>query len=1007
MLKIYKNKKIFQENVLPRYACGFPLDENNRERISLLDSKWRFKFYSKVSEAPDNFYEDSFDCSDFDLISVPSEWQIKGYDIPLYANITYPYAIDNNPITAPHIRDQYNSVGLYIREFDYDGKAERVVLHFGGINPSGEIYLNGDYVGYSEDTFDPQEYDVTDLIKPGINRLCVAVYRYCTGSYLEDQDMWRLSGIFRSVSLVRLTTFSVRDAYVSTCKLKNDYSSARFELVTETNATEKFDVTVTLTDKKGKVLFSQTEKASTKNVFVGDIDKIEPWSHEYPVLYRFTVTLTDNGKTIDKRSFAYGFKEVKIVGMDKEGRGPFILLNGRPLKFRGVNRHEFHPEYGHAVPEELIRKDLEICLKNNITAIRTSHYPNQPVFYDLCDEMGILVMAETNLETHGASYYLPKNSRYWEKQCVYRITNMIKTFRNHACIVSWSLGNEAGFGRVFVNMKKAALALDTSRFIHYEGDYTAKTSDVMSEMYTKQEEMSLIGKCKKTHVHGTSLAKPLGKRLLPKVYRDKPFVLCEYSHCMGNSLGNFADYWNDIKKYDRLAGGFIWDFADQSIKIERDGKTIWTYGGDFGDKPNFGSFCYNGILRADRTPNPALYEVNRQYQSVDFFLANNTLTVKNNFMFTDLKGYILKQTLLVDGLEKEIKKVALPSVPAGETGNLPIELPDKQTRDVSLLVEMILPKDKGVRKKGERIAYEQFILEKSELSCKELLATADYKEAELDILITAGNTKFVIDKVTGGITSISKNDTERLHAPILPLFTRPTTDNDSWKIAPKFSRLFIFRPDRDNRAQAKLMPKKIDIKNEDGIVVLTITWKFPKAKLLTTVYRFGEDGVDMQMTITPKKELVRYGFSFATREDVKEMRYFAKGPFENYCDRQTAAVLKEYAGVAEDFNHEYLYPQENGNHTEARILDLGKDGSGLAVLAVEKPFEFSVRPYSIEKLEKATHVHELVKDGYNTITIDGKQRGVGGDGTGIAYLKPQYKIHPRQNYNMAVRIVVK
>ncbi|MBO4539286.1 MAG: beta-galactosidase, partial [Clostridia bacterium] len=611
MFDIYNEKNTFCKNVLPRRACGFPLNDNNEAKVRTLSGNWKFKFCHNYTEIPADFTREDFDTSSFDTVKVPSEWQILGYDVPLYANIKYPYELSMNPLRMPHVFAKKTTVGLYATDFIVDKKSSNTRLYFGGINPSGEIYLNGKFVGYSEDTFSYQEYDVTGIVKQGRNRLSVVVFRYCTGSYLEDQDMWRLSGIFRDVYLVENATKHIEDAYYI-CKLSKDYSKADLTLYTEYTSPDKnVELGAELIGPDGNKIapFTIKKNEDGKAVFTLSLDDIKLWSHETPNLYHIVVILKASGVTYDKRLIPCGLREVKIVPM-KNGKGPFILLNGKPLKFRGVNRHEFHPEYGHAVPTELIKKDLEICLHNNITAIRCSHYPNKHVFYDLCDKMGILVIAETNLETHGLSYILPRNSKYWEKQCVYRAVNMVTALRNHPCIVSWSLGNEAGCGKVFANMKKAVLSLDTSRFIHYEGDVTGKISDVMSEMYTHQEKMKEIGKGEKPHIHGKSLAYPFGKKYSVKKYRDLPFMECEYAHCMGNSLGNFSDYWDDFKKYDRLAGGFIWDFADQSIKVTDDDGTVrWTYGGDFGDKPNFGSFCFNGILRADRSPNPAFFEV--------------------------------------------------------------------------------------------------------------------------------------------------------------------------------------------------------------------------------------------------------------------------------------------------------------------------------------------------------------------------------------------------------------
>ena len=1009
MFDIYNKKGVFRKNVLPRHACGFPLNESNQPKTKLLSGNWKFKFCNNYSEIPEDFVKEDFDLSSFDTVKVPSEWQILGYDVPLYANIKYPYELSMNPLLIPHINAKKNTVGLYATDFIADKKAGETRLYFGGINPSGEIYLNGKFIGYSEDTFSYQEYDVTGIVKQGKNRLCVVVFRYCTGSYLEDQDMWRLSGIFRDVYLVENASRHIEDAYYN-CKLNETYDKAEITLNANYVTSDKStDITATLIapDKTTKPFILKTNEDGNAT-FVLSLDEIDLWSHEKPNLYHIEIQLKSGNVLCDKRIIPCGLREVKIVPMEN-GRGPYILLNGKPVKFRGVNRHEFHPEYGHAVPVELIKKDLEICLHNNITAIRCCHYPNNHAFYDLCDQMGILVIAETNLETHGLSGILPKNSKYWEKQCVYRCTNMVNALRNHPSIVCWSLGNEAGCGKVFANMKKAILALDKSRFIHYEGDVTGKISDVMSEMYTRQEEMKEIGKGEKRHKHGVSLAYPFGRMYSVKKYKDLPFMQCEYSHCMGNSLGNFSDYWDDFKKYDRLAGGFIWDFADQSIKrTDPDGTVRWTYGGDFGDQPNFGSFCFNGILRADRTPNPAFFEVKKQHQMVDFTLEEQVLRLQNNYMFTNLNKFYLDAEYYENGELVATQRYDVPSVEGGDYTEINLTDIPKTTQESVLIVSLKLIENDIVLKKDETVAYEQFILRKSDFNLPKLPEDLpDVQETEWEISVKNSELLVIFDKMSGGLTSIVKNDKEMLKMPILPNFVRPTIDNDSYKIAPKFLADLIKRPNKYFIAQKKLRPKKITVTKDDEYAKVNIVWKYPYAKQLTTSYLIGKSEIDVSMTINPSIGIIRYGFDFALREEISGMKFYGKGPHENYCDRATAALLKKYEGVAEDFNHEYLYPQANGNHTETRYLDIGSEDNGIIINAIEKPFEFSVLPYSIEKLEKATHLHELVKDGYYTVNIDGKQRGVGGDGTGIAYLKPQYDIHAKQNYSLQFRLTVK
>lgn len=1003
MKHLWRDKRVYNINSIPRYASGFPIDKNGEYRTTLLSGEWKFLFCENANLVPKDFYNVDYNDSDFGTIKVPSEWQFQGYDIPIYTNIVYPYALETaNLLAIPKVYPNKNSVGLYIREFELNELNDRYFIHFGGINSSGEIYLNGKFVGYSEDTFDFQEYDVTDYIVKGKNKLAVMVARYCTGSYLEDQDMWRLSGIFRDVYLINKPEIEIKDVFI-TSTLRDNYSKATMHVALDVNKiVDNVKLQFVVKNANDEVVVNNSYNLSKEQAkFDVDFESITTWSHENPYLYKVEFTLVVGEEFLDKRALNFGFREVKIVPMNDKNEGPFILLNGQKLKFRGVNRHEFHPDYGHAVPKDLIYKDLVICKENNISAIRTSHYPNSMAFYDYCDKMGILVMCENNLETHGLSMFIPGNSKYWTEQCVYRIKNMVNTYKNHACIISWSLGNESGYGSSFHAMRKAVLAIDTTRFIHYEEDTSGKVSDVFSEMYAPLEKMDALGTNKPVVHCNFTVFRPLGVRYSSKKYKNLPYMQCEYAHCMGNSLGNFADYWKKYKQYDRLAGGFIWDFADQAIHVNNNGVDEYRYGGDFGDKPNAGVFAFNGIVKADRSPNPALYEVRKEYQMVDFELNGDVLTVKNGYMFTDIENYELKLTYYLDGIVHDVLRAKMPSVLPNENFNVSIDVPHEPDGELTLLVELSEPKDERV------VAYQQFIVSPMDFELSNLTPGAKvHNDDKWEVVINTSNSQIVVDKVTGGITSICKNGAEKLRQPILPNFVRASIDNDRYENVNMDIVKAIMGVYKFHKASKKLAPKSVWFEETDGLVTINMNWKFRYGKL-TTQYVFGDDVIDFNLKIKPICDLIRYGFKFSPRKEVKDMCFYAKGPFENYCDRQSAAILREYKGVAEDFNHEYLSPQENGNHVGARVLDLGTIDNGFVILAKNKSFEFGVLPYSMEKLEEATHAHELEKDDYLSVTIDGKQRGVGGDIPAMATLKPQYKIRARQLHELNFRMIIK
>ncbi len=1005
--KIWQDISVYSVNTEKRSAAGFPMDPETREKKTiLLNGKWKFRFSPSSEIDISDFTKRDANLSFFDDLDVPSEWQIKGYGKPQYTNFIYPLAI--NPFNIPSINDAKNPCGLYVRDFTLPKTDDNVFINFGGINSSGQIFINGKFIGYTEDSFDESEYDITRYVHEGENRLAVIVRQFSTGSYLEDQDMWRLSGIFRDVNLVFKPKTYIKDYYIRS-ELFDDYKKAVFKIDVELEARGKSfsggKVKVELNDKRKNILTLAADapkmgaSGNVKLTLSGEVPKVKLWSHEDPYLYTVSVTLFEGETPVDLREHKFGFREIKIKDYDENTkRGPFILLNGVPLKIRGVNRHDFHPDYGHAVPESVIKSDLLLLKESNITSVRTSHYPGSRRFYELCDEIGLLVMSENNLETHGLAHKIPGDNPQWTSHCLYRITNMVSSFKNHPSIIFWSLGNESGVGRAFRELRKRVLELDDTRLIHYEPDDSMENSDVLSEMYTVEDDMEEIGE-NRPHVHSRSLWNlGMGYRLKPEKYVNKPFIECEYSHAMGNSMGNLSDYWRDFKKYDRLAGGYIWDFADQSIRTKTDdGSDKWNYGGDFGDSPNSGEFAFDGIFRADRTPNPHYYEVVKCYQCADFKLSGSTIEITNNFMFTSLKEFSLKIVYSNEnGVIKE-ETLKLPDAKYGETVKIPVPFDLVASGECFLNVYLSLNSAKLGRKKGDVLAKEQFVLgsykyksfEKAENNLK-------LSEDEFDYMAEGDGFSVKIRKLSGEIYSYKIGATEFLSEGIRPCFSRANTDNENMPHVPlKFVKdalgLNVFwDAEKSMEAQSvRAVPQKDCVK-------VTVDYKVKHLKDVVSEYGIFPDGrIEMSLRLknVSNYDLPRYGFTFKLSRDIDGLKYYGNGPFENYCDRKTGSFLGVYEFKSSgDFIHDYLHPQENANRCGVRWLKIGNDERKVVVYSKNAPFEASVHPYTKEALYEARHLNELKRENYLTVNIDGAQRGVGGDVPGIATLKPQYKI---------------
>lgn len=994
MNNCFNNPDVYCVNVAKKHGAGFPKNEIGETRTICLNGDWNFKYFVSTALL-------DLDPQSWDTIPVPSNWQLQGYGKPIYSNTRYPHPISKGKI---HINEQENPCGVYMRCFTVEETSGSVHINFAA-NSGAELYINGKFVGYSEDTFDYQEYDITDFVTVGENEVKIVVYRYTTGSYLEDQDMWRISGLFRDVTLIYLPECRIDDVFAR-AEFAKDYSRAKLIVDAEVFCKEncgKDDITLKaeLIDADGATVADMDfsilglDGGESKSVKLeSDIASPKLWSAEYPYLYklRFTLSAQEGGKSVfkDMREMSFGFRNVEIV-TSVNGKEPYITLNGKKLKIRGVNRHEFHPDFGHAVPKEYTEKDIILLKRNNVDSIRTSHYPNSRHFYELCDKYGIMVMSENNLETHGLATRIPRSSKRWTEQVCWRMQNMVRTYRNHPCILFWSLGNESGNGKAFPAMKKAALELDTTRPIHYEPDAYIRTSDMVSEMYTKEEEMEQIAN-NRCHKHSQAMWAPFGHLLTPRMYKNKPFIQCEYAHCMGNSLGNFEDYWKHFKAHDRLCGGYIWDFADQSIKrVAQDGTVEYTYGGDWGDTPNDGTFAFNGIVRADRSPNPAFYEVKKVHQQIQFEYVDGKLVITNEYMYRNIDVYGLRLELVVNGKAVDTVDLDMPSVAAGEKGSIALPFDIPKEGEIALNCYAVVKESDGVFESGDIIAEEQIdFTGYIKREYKSALGKTVFRE-DGKILLECGKMVALVNKNSGYITSIMVDGNEKLSTPLRPNFWRAPIDNDISPQLPRFVQR-LFGKQFQKSCDQKLVKSNMIFSDR----TVEIDWScLPQFSSIKTYYEAGDDGLKITMKVRNLFfSLPRFGFRMGLNAE-NSVEFYGRGPHENYCDRKAAAKLGVYSGNVADFEHDYLVPQENGNHCDTRYVKVGGD-SGLKFEATDKPFEFTVHDYTQEALEDAKHAHELKHGDIVELCIDGAQRGVGGDIPALACTKARYKILPNR-----------
>ena len=856
---------------------------------------------------------------------------------------------------------------MYLRRYQRNAKT---FISFQGVETAIYVWLNGEFVGYSEDSFTPSEFNITPYLKEKNNKLAVEVYRYSTASWLEDQDFWRFSGIFRDVYLYAVPEIHVRDMKVIA---DYDYENGNGILATELDiiGDSDYEIKLTLTDKNGIKVY----EGNTANVSAS-IPDIMPWSAEQPNLYTITAEISSDSEIIETAETKIGFRTFEL----KDG---IMCLNGKRIVFKGINRHEWNAEGGRVVTEDDMLWDIRFMKQNNINAVRTCHYPNNSLWYQLCDEYGIYLIAETNLESHGTwqkmgacepSINVPASLPEWKEACLDRARSMYERDKNHASVLIWSCGNESYCGDDIAAMADYFHEVDKTRLVHYEGVVWNRKYDHITDMESRM------------------YAKPDEVEEYLKQNTGKPYISCEYMHAMGNSLGGMKLYTDLEDKYEAYQGGFIWDYIDQSLY--KDG--VLVYGGDFDDRASDYGFCTNGIVYADRTYSPKVSEAKRLYSNIRMSLENGVLTVENRNLFTDTSGYIFKVTLEKEGDILSAEEHRL-NISAGEAGSvkLGLDIPENGGEYV-LTANAVLAEDTIWAEKGHEISFAQQIVKTPEITAPMTAHKAEIVYGDFCIGVNGEGFSMQFDKREGGVSSLVYNGVEYITRAPKVSFFRAHTDNDTgagypcenaqWQIAGKCAKLLGFETKE----------------NADS---LEVTFKFLaptvpsfEYKVTYIAYFDGRLGVKAEYDgVKGLSDMPVFAMDFKMKKQYDKFTFYGMGPDENYIDRNNGARLGVYTLTALENFTKYLNPQECGNRTGVRYVNVYEEnGAGLNFTATENPFEMSVLPYNAYELDNAMHRDELPDPTYTWVRIAAKQMGVGGDDSWGAPVHKEFKINSEE-----------
>jgi beta-galactosidase len=1030
--------------------------KTNSPSYKSLDGVWKFYWVKSPDQRPYWFFKDDYDIRDWTDMEVPSNWQMKGFDVPVYTNIDYPFwryedifvtgkkaevAPDgdngrgrpapgsyNYAKTPPYIPHDWNPVGSYKRSFtvpaDWDNK--EVFLHFGAVSSAFYVWVNEKLVGYSQDSKMPAEFDITPYLKNGNNSLAVEVYRWSDGSYLEDQDFWRMSGIQRSVYLHARPKTYIRD-FFSVADLTNNYNDGDLKvdinLKSKIKGQEKYTVETSLYDQDKKIYSEAKEITMNDSIGAVQFDKVLPsvkkWSAEKPNLYSLVISLKDNkGEINESVSAKIGFRKIELKNSQ-------VLVNGVAIKFKGVNMHEHNDVTGHVIDEATILKDIRTMKSNNINAMRTCHYPQQELWYEMCDKYGLYLIDEADIESHGMGYNKDvtlADKPEWEAAHLDRMQRMVERDKNHPSVIFWSMGNEAGDGNNFLKGYKWIKARDLTRPVQYERaeketNAPERHTDVWGDMYARIEFLEAYAKDPKN---------------------DRPMIMVEYAHAMGNSTGNLQDYWDVIEKYPKLQGAFIWDWVDQGIlKTNENGEKFWTYGGDYGEEgmPSDGNFCINGLVWPDRTPHPGLYEVNKVYQYVGFEpvdLAKGMVRITNKYDFTDLSEFNLDWEIVSDGKIIQSGKIQKTELKPKESyvAQIPFSAIDPASGSEYFLNIRASRSDEWNYVPEDHVyASAQFKLPfegKPEAISGNKLSALQTKTTDKELEVSGENFKVKFDLAAGKLTSLNYKGKELLLKGLSPDFWRPPTDNDYGYGMNRIMGVW-------KKAGERVIVKKADISQPElGKVIVTFSYDIPDetgqkiAGYASSFTIFGSADIVVRNQFSKLSdnipELPRMGMQMQLPADLSNLKWLGRGPFENYADRKTAAYVGLYESTVADQVTPYIRPQENGYKTDTRWLTLTDDGGNGLLVSGEPLICFAAMNNIHDDFESPGKLSQYRKDAKtaNTHSVDVKPRdlvnlnvdlgqmGVGGDDSWGAKIHPQYRLlEKKYEYSFRIRPVTK